>query len=90
MPLDELVRIGHAHGLAVIDDVGAGPLVDFSRFGFEKEPTLQESVQTGADLVTCSADKLIGVSQGGIILGRAEWIQAVRKNPWRGSCGWIS
>jgi L-seryl-tRNA(Ser) seleniumtransferase len=81
VPLDELVRIGHAHGLAVIDDVGAGPLVDFSRFGFEKEPTLQESVRTGADLVTCSADKLIGASQGGIILGRAEWIQAVRKNP---------
>ena len=81
VPLAELVRIGHAHGLVVIDDVGAGPLVDFSRFGFDKEPTLQESVQAGADLITASADKLIGASQGGIILGRADLIQAIRKNP---------
>jgi L-seryl-tRNA(Ser) seleniumtransferase len=81
VPLADLVQIGHAHGLVVIDDVGAGPLVDFSRFGFEKEPTLQESVQTGADLTTASADKLIGASQGGIILGRAEWIEKIRKNP---------
>ena len=81
VPLAELVEIGHARGIVVIDDVGAGPLVDFSRFGFDKEPTLQESVQAGADLITASADKLIGGSQGGIILGRADLIQAVRKNP---------
>ena len=80
-PLAELVRIGRAHGIAVIDDVGAGPLLDFSRFGFDKEPTLQESVQMGADLITASADKLIGAGQGGIILGRADLIQAIRKNP---------
>jgi L-seryl-tRNA(Ser) seleniumtransferase len=76
-----LVQLGHARGLVVIDDVGAGPLVDFSRFGFAPEPTLPESVRTGADLITSSADKLIGGSQGGIILGRATLIQAVRKNP---------
>jgi L-seryl-tRNA(Ser) seleniumtransferase len=81
VPLAEMVRIAHQRGIIVIDDVGAGPLVDFSRFGFDKEPTLQESVQTGADLITASADKLIGASQGGIILGRALLIQAVRKNP---------
>ena len=81
VPLVELVEIGHAHGIVVIDDVGAGPLLDFSRFGFDKEPTLQESVQAGADLTTASADKLIGGSQGGIILGRADLIQAIRKNP---------
>ena len=81
VPLAELVRIARQRGILVIDDVGAGPLVDFSRFGFDKEPTLQESVQTGADLITASADKLIGASQGGIILGRAALIQAVRKNP---------
>ena len=81
VPLADLVRIGHAQGLVVIDDVGAGPLIDFARFGFEHEPTLQESVATGADLTTASADKLIGASQGGIILGRADFIQAVRKNP---------
>ena len=71
VPLAPLVQLGHARGLVVIDDVGAGPLVDFSRFGFAPEPTLPESVRTGADLITSSADKLIGGSQGGIILGRA-------------------
>ena len=65
VPLEELVRIGHQRGIAVIDDLGAGPLLDFSRFGFDKEPTLQESVQAGADLITASADKLIGASQAG-------------------------
>jgi L-seryl-tRNA(Ser) seleniumtransferase len=82
VPLAELVRIAHARGIVAIDDVGAGPLLDFSRFGFDKEPTLQESVQAGADLITASADKLIGASQGGIILGKADLIQAVRKNPF--------
>ncbi len=81
VPLAPLVQLGQARGLVVIDDVGAGPLVDFSRFGFAPEPTLPESVRTGADLITSSADKLIGGSQGGIILGRAPLIQAVRKNP---------
>ncbi len=82
VPLADLVRIGHAHGLVVIDDVGAGPLMDFSRFGFEQEPTLQESVHTGADLTTASADKLIGASQGGIILGRADLVQASARIRW--------
>jgi len=64
----------------MIDDVGAGALIDFSQFGFEPEPTLTESISKGADIVTSSADKLIGASQGGIILGRSELIGAVRKN----------
>jgi L-seryl-tRNA(Ser) seleniumtransferase len=81
VPLEELVELAHSRGLAMIDDVGAGPLVDFSRFGFAKEPTLPESVRTGADIITSSADKLIGGPQGGIILGKALWIQAIRKNP---------
>ena len=80
--LGELVEIAHAHRLVMIDDVGAGPLIDFSRFGFEPEPTLPESVRAGADLITASADKLIGGPQGGIILGRADLIEAVRKNPF--------
>lgn len=81
VPLEPLVQLAHSRGLVMIDDVGAGPLIDFSRFGFAPEPTLPESVRTGADLVTSSADKLIGGSQGGIILGRAQLVQAVRKNP---------
>ncbi|HUW18701.1 MAG TPA: L-seryl-tRNA(Sec) selenium transferase [Sedimentisphaerales bacterium] len=78
--LEELVEIAHRHGLIMIDDVGAGSLVDFSRFGFEPEPTLTESIGKGADIVTSSADKLLGASQGGIILGRANLISAIRKN----------
>jgi L-seryl-tRNA(Ser) seleniumtransferase len=81
VPLNEMVAIAHAHGLPLIDDVGAGSLVDFSRFGFTPEPTLPESVREGADLVTSSADKLIGASQGGIILGKAKWIAAIRSSP---------
>ena len=80
VPLGELVDIAHSHGLIMIDDVGAGALVDFSRFGFDPEPTLPESINKGADIVTSSADKLIGASQGGIILGRAKLINAIRKN----------
>ena len=78
--LDKLVEIAHAHGLVMVDDVGAGALIDFSQFGFEPEPTLSESIAKGADIVTSSADKLIGASQGGIILGRMKLIDAVRKN----------
>ncbi|MBN1855318.1 MAG: L-seryl-tRNA(Sec) selenium transferase [Pirellulales bacterium] len=79
--LETLVEIAHAHNLIMIDDVEAGSLIDFSRFGFEHEPTLPESVQAGADLITSSADQMIGACQGGIILGRAELIGRIRKNP---------
>jgi len=80
VPLDVLVEIAHKHGLTMIDDVGAGSLVDFSQFGFAPEPTLPDSVRQGADIVTSSADKLIGAAQGGIILGKKKLIDAVRKN----------
>ncbi len=80
VPLDELVEIAHSNNLVMIDDVGAGALIDFSQFGFEPEPTLADSIRKGADIVTSSADKLIGASQGGIILGKAKLIEAIRKN----------
>ncbi len=76
----ELADIARRHNLTMIDDVGAGALIDFSRFGFEPEPTLAQSIAAGADIVTSSADKLIGASQGGIILGKKPLIEAVRKN----------
>ncbi len=82
VPLETMVQIARKHKLVIIDDVGAGSLIDVSRFGFEREPTLQESVRAGADLVTSSADKLIGAAQGGIILGRKGLIDAIRKNPF--------
>lgn len=79
--LETMVQIARKHSLVMIDDVGAGSLIDVSRFGFDKEPTLQESVRAGSDLITSSADKLIGAGQGGIVLGRKDLIEAVRKNP---------
>ncbi|MBN1919393.1 MAG: L-seryl-tRNA(Sec) selenium transferase [Verrucomicrobia bacterium] len=81
VPLKELVAIAHAHGLPLIDDVGAGALIDFAQFGFHEQERLQDSVRAGSDLIMSSADKLIGSSQGGIILGTAEWLTAIRKNP---------
>ncbi len=79
--LDELVRIAHAHGLVMIDDLGAGALIDPARFGLEAEPLLSDSVAAGADLVTASTDKLVGAAQGGLILGRKPLIDQVRQNP---------
>lgn len=79
-PLEEMVRLAHKNNLILFDDVGAGSLIDFSQYGFEKEPTLIESVAAGADVITSSGDKLIGASQAGIILGRADIIKKVRKN----------
>jgi L-seryl-tRNA(Ser) seleniumtransferase len=80
VPLDTMIRIAHAHDLPLIDDVGAGSLIDMSQFGFDPEPTLSQSVAAGSDIITSSADKLIGASQGGIILGKADWIARIRKN----------
>lgn len=80
VPLDELVAIAHQHSIVMIDDVGAGALIDVGQFGFEPEPLLKDSIRLGADLVTCSADKLIGASQGGLILGTKALIDAVREN----------
>jgi L-seryl-tRNA(Ser) seleniumtransferase len=81
VPAADLAKLAHDRGLVFIDDVGAGALFDYSRFGFTDEPALPEAIRAGADLVTSSADKLIGASQGGIILGKADLVQRVRKNP---------
>ena len=81
VPLEELEKIAHSRGILLIDDVGAGALVDLSQFGFRREPTLPDSIRAGADLVTSSADKLMGACQGGIILGKADLVQKVRRNP---------
>ncbi len=81
VPLADMVRVAHEHDLVLIDDVGAGALIDFSRFGFTYEPTLADSIKTGADIVTCSGDKMIGASQAGLVLGRADLVEKVRKNP---------
>ena len=74
--IEELVALGRERGIPVMDDLGAGALVELP-----PEPSLADSVATGADLITCSGDKLIGGPQAGVILGRKEWIDRVRRNP---------
>ncbi len=77
----ELASLAHRYSLPVLDDVGSGCLVNTENFGLEHEPTLQESIAAGCDVVTCSGDKLLGGPQAGIILGRRVIVQAVRKHP---------
>jgi len=79
--VQELVTLGRAKGIPVVDDLGSGAILDFSRFGIDEEPTIQDSIRAGADVVCVSADKLLGGSQGGIILGRKTVVEAIRKNP---------
>ncbi len=77
----DLVALAQAHGLRVIDDLGSGTLLETSRFGLAHEPTIQESVQAGADIVSCSGDKLLGGPQAGILMGSADLIAELRHCP---------
>jgi len=76
----ELVTLAHKNNIAVMEDLGSGCFVDFSKYGLVKEPTVQEVLAQGVDIVTFSGDKLLGGPQAGIILGRRPLVEAIRKN----------
>ncbi len=80
-PLDALAQIAHRHSLYAVDDLGSGALVDTAPFGLEHEPTVQESLAAGADLVSFSGDKLLGGPQAGILIGRRELVERLKHHP---------
>jgi L-seryl-tRNA(Ser) seleniumtransferase len=77
----ELATLAHAHGAIVIDDLGSGALLDTADFGLAHEPMPGERLSAGADLVTFSGDKLVGGPQAGLIVGRADLVARLRKDP---------
>lgn len=81
VPLHQLVSLGKRYGIPVMEDLGSGLLIDLSPWGLRGEPTVKGALEAGADVVTFSGDKLLGGPQAGIILGKRDVIEAVRKNP---------
>jgi L-seryl-tRNA(Ser) seleniumtransferase len=79
--LGELVALGHRHNLPVMEDLGSGTLLDLRQFSLYDEPTVSEVVASGVDLVTFSGDKMLGGPQAGILVGKASYIDAVRRHP---------
>ncbi|AFS78974.1 selenocysteine synthase SelA [Gottschalkia acidurici 9a] len=79
--LDDLVELGSKHDIPVIEDLGSGVLCDLSKYGLEYEPTVQNSIKAGVDVVTFSGDKLLGGPQAGIIVGKKKYIDKMKKHP---------
>jgi len=79
--LAEVAAIAHRHGAIVIDDLGSGALLDTAAFGLAHEPAPAERLAAGADLVLFSGDKLVGGPQAGLIVGRADLVAKLRRDP---------
>ncbi|WP_018590487.1 L-seryl-tRNA(Sec) selenium transferase [Terrisporobacter glycolicus] len=79
--IDELCKLGKEKDIPVIEDIGSGVLVDLSKYGLEYEPTVQDSIKAGVDIVSFSGDKLLGGPQAGIIVGKKQYIDKMKKNP---------
>ncbi len=81
VPVWELAGTGEKTGIPVLEDIGSGTLIDFSKYGMVGEPTVQEAVRY-ADVVTFSGDKMLGGPQAGIIVGKKKYLDEMKKNPF--------
>ena len=79
--IKELCDLGKEKDIPVIEDIGSGVLVNLSKYGLEYEPTVQDSIKAGVDVVSFSGDKLLGGPQAGIIVGKKKYIDKMKKNP---------
>jgi len=79
--LRELAGLAHDAGLIFYEDAGSGALVDFTEYGIDSEPVISMSIEAGADLVSFSGDKLLGGPQAGLLVGRSEPIERMRRHP---------
>ncbi|KPU44146.1 L-seryl-tRNA(Sec) selenium transferase [Oxobacter pfennigii] len=77
----ELSHLAKANNLPLINDIGSGSFIDFSKYGMEYEPTVKDAINNGADVVTFSGDKMLGGPQAGIITGSKKYIDLMKKNP---------
>ncbi|MCL4248465.1 MAG: L-seryl-tRNA(Sec) selenium transferase [Anaerolineae bacterium] len=80
-PIADIARIAQAHGIAALDDLGSGALLDSAAYGLAHEPLPQESLQAGMDLVAFSGDKLLGGPQAGILIGKRELVEKLKRHP---------